>query len=364
MEISVTKPFLPDFEEYTKKIFGIWEREWLTNFGALHDQLNNSLMERLRLKNLSLFTNGHLALESALEALDVTGEVITTPFTFASTTNAIIRKGLTPIFCDISADTYCIDPNKIEKLITANTTAILPVHVYGNVCDIEKIQEIAQKYHLKVIYDAAHGFGVEYNECGLGTFGDAVMFSFHATKIFHTIEGGGVSYSDNNLSENFKKIQNFGLDSSGNIDYSGGNGKMNEFQAAMGLCNLEYIDCIIEIRQKLFQEYDKILSEIQGISLPIRQKHVRHNYSYYYITIDSEIFGENRDTVYDRLHFNKIYARKYFYPLTNKVIKDLNGQNNLPIAQKISESVLVLPLYTTLTLVEISRICNIIKEGH
>lgn len=366
MEITVTKPVLPALDTYMSMISGIWDREWLTNFGQLHNQLEELLIKKLMLENLALFTNGHIALESALEALELTGEVITTPFTFASTTNAILRKGLTPVFCDIDAETYCIDANKIEALITPKTSAILPVHVYGNVCDVEKIEEIAKKYGLKVLYDAAHGFGVEYKGRGLGCYGDAAMFSFHATKIFHTIEGGGVAVHDIELKEKLHQIQNFGYGINEDSILPGGNGKMNEFQAAMGLCNLETIDDVVVRRSSIFQQYNERLCGIKGITLPITQDHVRKNYAYYYITVDKEQFGESRDEVHDRLKEHGVLSRKYFSPITSQLVREefFDSIQRTDIARKVSDSVLVLPVYTTLSQVEVAKICSIILEGH
>lgn len=242
MVINVTRSSLPDFAEYIDEIKDLWDTHWLTNMGSKHKALQQALVDYLKVKDITLFTNGHLALEAAIEALDRKGEIITTPFTFASTTHAIIRKGSIPIFCDIEPNHFTIDPDKIESLITDKTIAILPVHVYGNVCDVDRIAKIAAKYQLKVIYDAAHAFKVEYLDQGIGTYGDATMFSFHATKVFHTIEGGAITYNDKDLSFKLDNIKNHGINGPETVIYEGGNAKMNEFQAAMGLCNLRHID--------------------------------------------------------------------------------------------------------------------------
>ena len=240
--IQVTQSSMPPLEEYIEEIRDIWESYWLTNMGVKHNQLEESLVRYMNADNVTLFTNGHLALESAIAALELSGEVITTPFTFASTTHAIIRNKLEPVFCDINPIDYTIDVQKIESLITDKTAAILPVHVYGNICDVKKINEIAMKYNLKVIYDAAHAFGVTVDGVGVGNFGDMSIFSFHATKVFNTIEGGAITYKDSNLKRVLNNIKNFGITGPDTVEYFGGNAKMSEFQAAMGLCNLRYIE--------------------------------------------------------------------------------------------------------------------------
>ena len=254
-QILVTRSSMPSIDEYIEEIRDLWESKWLTNMGSKHRSLESQLSDYLKVPNISLFTNGHLALECILAALNLTGEVITTPFTFASTTHAIVRCGLTPVFCDINSEDYTIDVNKIECLITEKTSAIVPVHVYGNVCNVDKIEKIAIKYNLKVIYDAAHAFGVTVNGKGIGTFGDASMFSFHATKVFNTIEGGAVTYRDSLIKDKLEAIKNFGITSSETVEYVGGNAKMSEFQAAMGICNLRHVNNEIAKRKIVVERY-------------------------------------------------------------------------------------------------------------
>ena len=359
--INVTSSSMPDFSEYIDEIKDLWETKWLTNMGAKHNELKEKLKNYLKVSGISLFTNGHLALEAALSVLDLKGEVITTPFTFASTTQAIIRCGLTPVFCDINPDDYTIDVSKIEKLITDKTCAIVPVHVYGNVCDVEKIEEIAKKYNLKVIYDAAHVFGVRYKGQGIGAFGDASMFSFHATKVFNTIEGGCVTYNDEALSEKLKIQKNFGMKNQESYTAISGNGKMNEFQAAMGLCNLRHIDDEIEKRKKCARKYIELLS-VDGIKVWKEQENVTHNYAYFPVLFDKKVFGKSRDEVAVELMEENIFARKYFYPLTSEFecYKDRFDINPTPVAKDVSENILTLPLYADLKEEEIEKICEII----
>lgn len=365
-KILVTQPSLPAMEEYVREIEGIWQDHWLTNFGSRHNQLCEKLKKFLDIPQISLFSNGHLALEAMLEAFDLEGEVITTPFTFASTTHAIVRKGLTPVFCDIDEHTYCIDPNKIEALITPRTCAILPVHVYGIVCDVEAIQKIAQKYDLKVIYDGAHAFGVKKDGAGIGRFGDATMFSFHATKVFHTIEGGAITYSDEKLAMKFHQLQNFGFGDSDDAELVGGNAKMNEFQAAMGLCNLRRNDVSVAARKRAVDRYMERLSDVEGLVLPPVQPGVQRNFAYFPVRFLKDRFGEDRDEVMARLESHNIFSRKYFYPLTS-AFQCYQGRfvgGDTPIAQTVSETVLALPIYEGLTDSDVDRVCDVILEGH
>ena len=363
-QINVTKSSMPEFEEYVEKIKTIFENRHLTNMGPLHNELKDKLACYMKVKNVSLFTNGHIALESVLSALKLEGEVITTPFTFASTTQAIVRCGLTPVFCDVNEEDYTIDVDKIEELITEKTCAIVPVHVYGNVCDVERINEIAEKYNLKVIYDAAHVFGVEYKGRGIGDYGDASMFSFHATKVFNTIEGGCVTYSDENLIKELRMQKNFGMENQESYPEIAGNGKMNEFQAAMGLCNLKHIDGEIAKRKKVAERYIERL-KAEGIKVWSEQKDVVHNYAYFPVVFDKAKFGKNRDEVAEVLAKENIFSRKYFYPLTSefKCFKGKFKINETPVAKIIAENVLCLPMYADLTLEEVDRICDIILGG-
>ncbi len=360
--IQVTKSSMPPIEEYINEIKGLWDSHWLTNMGEKHIELEDRLKKYLKTKNISLFANGHLALECAIAALDLTGEVITTPFTFVSTTHAIIRNGLRPVFCDINPEDYTIDVTQIEKLITDRTSAIVPVHVYGNVCNIEEIQRIADKYNLKVIYDAAHSFGVTVNGSGIGIYGDISMFSFHATKVFNTIEGGALTYNNSKFQQILKNIKNFGITSPETIEYVGGNAKMNEFQAAMGLCNLRHIDEEINNRKLVVDRYNERLRSIDGIILSKPQKGVKSNYAYFPVIFDG--FKKNRNQVFEELKVNDIGTRKYFYPLTNSIecYEDKYDVKDTPVAKHIAEHVLTLPLFADLTIEEVDRICDIIKR--
>ncbi len=360
-KIYVNKSSMPSFDEYVEEIKSIWDTVHLTNGGSIHNKLQLKLKDYLKVDNVELFVNGHLALYCALKALELKGEIITTPFTFASTTNAIVQAGCTPIFCDVKAD-YTIDESKIESLITDKTVAILGVHVYGNICAVEEIQRIADKHGLKVIYDAAHAFGVEYKGQGIGAYGDVSMFSFHATKVFHTIEGGGLTYKDSSLTQKFVQYRNFGIDGQ-ELACFGTNAKMNEFQAAMGVCNLRHIDNEIELRKKVFERYNEKLSNIDGLKLLSSDKTIKQNYAYYPILVEKEKFGMNRDELIDKLAKNDICARKYFYPLVseNKEFKE-DLTFDTPNAKHYSRNVLCLPLYSSLSLDDVDKICNVILK--
>jgi dTDP-4-amino-4,6-dideoxygalactose transaminase len=364
--INVTRSLLPPMEEYIEEIKPIWESHWLTNMGEKHQELERELNEYLKVKNISLMSNGHMALELAIQAMNLTGEVITTPFTFASTTHAIVRNGLLPVFCDIDPEDFTIDTEKIESLITDRTTAIVPVHVYGNICHIEEIERIAKKYGLRVIYDAAHTFGETYKNVGTGNFGDASAFSFHATKVFNTIEGGAVCYGDAELGNRLYHLKNFGISSEVVVDGIGANAKMNEFQAAMGICNLRHVDEEIEKRKHIAECYRERLSGIKGLRLNTVQKEVKSNYAYFPIIIEPEKFGETRDEICKRLQGNGIYARKYFYPITNSFdcYKDRFNPNDTPVALRISNEVMTLPLYGELEEETVNKICDIIAESN
>ncbi len=359
-KILVTRSSMPDFDEYVEEIRPLWESAWLTNMGVLHEKLHDELIDYLQVPGLTMFSNGHMALEMALDAMKLSGEVITTPFSFSSTTHAITRNGLTPVFCDINPDNYTIDADKIEELITEKTTAIVPVHVYGNICDVEKIDKIAKKHGLKVIYDAAHAFGVKYKGRGIGNYGDASMFSFHATKVFNTIEGGAVSYNDKDFEKVLRYLKNFGITDKENVDYIGGNAKMNEFQAAMGICNLRHIEREIGKRRKVVERYIERLDGVCGLIIQKPQEGVESNYAYFPLVVDN--YKISRNGLYDLLAENNIFARKYFYPL----ITDYNCYREsfkdvkLPVAKRISDNVLTLPCYADLSLDTVDRICDII----
>lgn len=361
--ILVTRSSMPPIEEYIEEIKPIWDSHWLTNMGVKHNQLEKELIDYLGVKYLSLFTNGHLALELAIQGMNLSGEVITTPFTFASTTHAIIRNGLTPVFCDINLENYTIDVTKIEQLITDKTSAIIPVHVYGNICDVKEIERIAKKYDLKVIYDAAHAFGVKINGQGVGTYGDASMFSFHATKVFNTIEGGAVVFPHEEFGNILYKLKNFGIKSEVIVDGIGSNAKMNEFQAAMGICNLRHIKEEINKRKKVVERYRRNLIDVPGLKIMENVEGVESNYAYFPVLFDENIFGYTRNEVSDKLKKKNIFARKYFYPLTN-TFDCHHGKydvNETPIAQHVAKRVLTLPLFADLPLEDVDRICEIIK---
>lgn len=360
--IMVTQSSMPSLDEYVDEIRDIWDSHWLTNMGTKHEKLSQMLKEYLGVPEISLFVNGHMALEMAIQALNLSGEVITTPFTFISTTHAIVRNGLVPVFCDINAEDYTIDENQIEKLITNKTSAILAVHVYGNVCHVEEIERIAQKHNLKVIYDAAHAFGIRYKGAGIGCFGDASMFSFHATKVYNTIEGGAISFVDKSLEDRLYNLKNFGILDEEIINSIGANAKMNEFQAAMGICNLKHVDADITKRKEIVEHYKARLADTEGIICCKGQKDVESNYAYFPVIIDRGRFGISRDTVYERLKEHGIYARKYFFPLTYRAqcYKGKFPPCFLPVAENISNNVLTLPLYPELSKKDVDIICDII----
>ena len=361
-EILVTQSSMPALDEYIAEIHDIWDSKWLTNMGAKHKRLQSELEDYLAVENIDLLTNGHMALELTMQAMKLSGEVITTPFTFASTTHAIVRNGLTPVFCDINPYDYNIDADKIESLITEKTCAIVPVHVYGNICDVEKIQKIADKHNLKVIYDAAHAFGVKYKGRGIGTFGDASCFSFHATKVFNSIEGGAVCFSDLRLGEAIYNLKNFGIRGPESVCGIGANAKMNEFCAAMGLCNLRHIDEEIQKRKNIVLRYRAKLSGIKGIQLVTPQEEVDSNYSYFPVVFHPSEFGKTRDEVFKALQDENIFARKYFYPIASEFecYRDEYDSFLTPVALEISNKVLTLPLYADLSLDDVDRICDII----
>ncbi len=362
--ILVTRSSMPDFEEYCEEIKDLWESRWLTNMGAKHKKLQKELEEYLLVDKVDLYINGHVALELALQALELKGEVITTPFTFASTTQAIVRSGLTPVFCDVNDVDFTMDVNKIEELITEKTCAIMPVHVYGNVCNLEEIERIAQKYDLKVIYDAAHAFGVKYKGRGIASFGDISMFSFHATKVFNTIEGGALCFSGEGLEKKLLHLKNFGISGPEEVVDIGTNAKMNEFCAAMGLCNLKHVDEEIAKRKLAVERYRSHLENVEGIQLSPVQDDVQPNYAYFPAFFDKEIFGADRDEVMEALAAQGIGARKYFYPLTNTFAcyEGKYDPQDTPIALELSQKVLTLPLYADLTVEEVDRICEYILK--
>lgn len=365
--ITVTKASLPDFNDYVDIIRPLWESHWLTNMGTYHQQLEQELKIYLDVPQLSLMVNGHMALELAIQAFDfpVGSEIITTPFTFISTTHAIIRNRLVPVFCDIKLDDYTIDESKIEELITEKTVAILPVHVYGNICDYKKIEEIADKYNLKVIYDAAHAFGEKINNIGVGNLGDMSIFSFHATKVFNTIEGGGITFHDPAWYKKLYNLKNFGIRSEELVAEVGANAKMNEFCAAMGLCNLKCVESNMEERKTRVHYYLNELKDLQGIKLPdYNKENINFSYGYFPVLFKPEILGVGkRDLVYDRLREKNIFSRKYFYPITADEVCFKNKYNKVPLnnARYAGNNILVLPLYPELEFEVIDEVTSIIK---
>ena len=364
--ILVTRSSMPLFEEYCAEIKDLWDSHWLTNMGLKHKELQKTLEDYLGVRHVTLYTNGHLALENAIAALNLPkgGEVITTPFTFASTTHAIVRNGLVPVFWDVREDDYTIDTDKMEALITDQTVAIVPVHVYGNLCNVEEIDRIAKKYGLKVIYDAAHAFAVKYKGVSSACFGDASMFSFHATKVFNTIEGGAVCFSNDSWVQLLNDMKNFGIRSEEEVQYVGGNAKMNEFQAAMGICNMRHLEEEIAKRKIVVERYRSRLSGVEGIKLSTIQKDVESNYAYFPVVFDG--YKYTRNEVFNRLAEVGIAARKYFYPLTNSFECYRNyptaGTEKTPVAQHMALRVLTLPLYADLCLEDVDKICDIILE--
>ncbi len=362
-KILVTQSSMPSYEEYIEAIKPLWDSHWLTNMGQYHKELEEKLKEYLEVAELSLMVNGHLALELAIQSFGFPegAEVITTPFTFISTTHAIVRNHLKPVFCDVKLSDGTIDETKIENLITEHTAAIVPVHVYGNICNIEAIQEIADKYNLKVIYDAAHAFGVKYKERGIGNYGDASIFSFHATKVYNTIEGGAVSFSDHKIYDKLYNLKNFGIRGEELVTEVGANAKMNEFAAIMGLCNLRHMDEVFEERKVRYEHYINRLSGTKGIRLFDRNESASNNYAYFPILIEED-FPVGRDELYEKLRKNNIYARKYFYPLSSDQVcfKNKYKKDELDCARELAKQVLILPLYAQLDMEDIDKIINLI----
>ncbi len=364
MSVLVTRSSMPPMQEYIDEISSIWDSHWLTNMGEKHKELQKRLRDKLEVENIELFTNGHMAIEMALQSLELTGEVITTPYTFVSTTHAIVRNNLTPVFCDVNPDDCTIDVNKIEQLITDKTTAIMPVHVYGNICDVDSIQEIADRHGLKVIYDAAHAFAEKKDGVSVGRFGDVSCFSFHATKVFNTIEGGAACYKDPKVGEKLYQLKNFGIKNEETINGIGANAKMNEFCAAMGICNLRHLDDEIKKRKLVYERYVERLAKIKGIRLINQSSKVDFNYAYFPIFVDAEKYGHDRNELYEVLMQHDIISRKYFYPITNACdcYSGRFNPNDTPIALRLSNEVITLPLYADLDDDIVEMICNIIQS--
>lgn len=364
-EVFVTRSSMPIYEDYVKAIKPLWDNRWLTNMGRYHRQFEQELKTFLQVKHVSLMVNGHMALEMALQSFGFPkwAEVITTPFTFISTTHAIVRNDLKPVFCDVKESDGTIDESKIEDIITEKTVAIMPVHVYGNVCNTEEIQRIADKYNLKVIYDAAHAFGETYKKQGIGSFGDASIFSFHATKIFNTIEGGAVTFSDSRIHDKLYNLKNFGIRGEELVVEVGANAKMNEFCAIMGLCNLKRVEETINVRKECHERYMEFLAGVKGIRFFDWNPDATRNYGYFPIIIEKD-YPMSRDMLYDKLKDNGIYTRKYFYPLTSDqaCFKNKYRNNRLDVARRLAERVLVLPLYEGLGKEQIARISDIVYK--
>lgn len=366
--INVTKSSMPSFEEYIEALRPIWESRWLSNRGTASVEFENDLKRYLGCDNIWLFANGHVALEVALQALDlnkgmpdgVKGEVITTPYTHISTTNAIVRNGLEPVFVDVKEDNYTINPELIEKAITDKTVAIVATHVYGFLCDVKAIDAIAKKHNLKVVYDAAHAFGVTLNGVSAAGFGDAAMFSTHATKVFHTIEGGLVSYKDPELFKAMKYIVNFGFTSQEEAEYVGTNARMNEFEAIMGICNLRHLNEEIAKRKIAGDHFTERLDGVKGIKLIKPEEGLIWNYAYYPVIFDG--YKETRDEIKAKLEAEDIFPRKYFYPITSRFacFTERYGNVSVPVAAHAADSVLTLPMYADLTIEDVDHICDII----
>lgn len=364
MRVNVTRSSMPTFEEYCEEIRDLWDSHWLTNNGNKLLSLERQLGDFLQSAYVSLFCNGHMALEALLHSLDLEGEVITTPFTFASTTHAIVRSGLTPVFGDIRESDYTLDPKGIESLITEKTRAIVPVHVYGCLCDVETIQSIADRHHLPVIYDAAHAFGVTKGGVSAARFGLASMFSFHATKVYHTIEGGAVATQDQALADRLALERNYGITGPEDVVTVGGNAKMNEFQAAMGLLNLRRVHADIARRKAVHDAYCALLSDVEGLRLPPAQEGVEHNYAYFPVVFEGG--RAMRDAVCDALAKEGVYARKYFYPLITdfECYRGRPGFDSarLPVARRVSDGVATLPIYPDLAQEDVSLISQTVRR--
>ena len=364
-QIFVTRSSMPPYEEYIEAIKPLWESHWLTNMGKYHQQLEKELERFLDVWSISLTVNGHMALELVIQSFGFPegSEVITTPFTFVSTTHAIVRNRLEPVFCDVKETDGTIDEDKIEALITPKTVAIVPVHVYGNLCNIEKIGEIADKYNLRVIYDAAHAFGVRYKDRGVGNYGDASIFSFHATKVFHTIEGGAVVCKDKGMYDRMHDLKDFGIRNEELTASVGANGKMNEFSAIMGLCNLKHIDEAFASRKHVYELYRECLKGIKGIRIPVPEIAANRNYAYFPIFVEQG-YPYSRDELFHFLDAEGLHARKYFYPLTadQACFKNRYKGADLSVARRLSKQVMVLPMYEGLSDEAVDRVLNVICD--
>lgn len=363
-QITVTSPLMPEFDEFAQMLLQVWENKWITNNGQFHQQLEAALCQYLKVPYISLFTNGTLPLLTALQALRISGEVITTPYSFVATTHSIWWNGIKPVFVDIDPSNCGMDPNCIEAAITPKTTAIMPVHCYGRPCDISGIQKIADKYGLKVIYDAAHAFGVEVNGKSILEYGDISTLSFHATKVYNTVEGGAMVVHSKSMKQRIDYLKNFGFENETEVIAPGINGKMDEIRAVFGLLNLKQVDKAIDVRRKVAKKYREALSEVKGIRFFDDMPGVRHNYSYFPIFVDVEEYGITRDQLYFKMRDHNVLGRRYFYPLISSfsTYRGLPSAapENLPNATKIANEVICLPMHHLITDDEINRVLDII----
>jgi dTDP-4-amino-4,6-dideoxygalactose transaminase len=365
--IYVTRPFLPPLDEFCQGLSEIWESGWLTNEGPILRRFTDELSAVCETDNLCLFTNGTLALEIALRGMGISGEAVTTPYTFAATTHALFMNGIKPIFVDIKPDYYTLDPEKIEEAITPRTTAILAVHVYGHPCKLNALADIARRHNLKLIYDAAHAFGVKIGDTSIAHYGDLSVFSFHATKLFHSAEGGMLTFKDSGLKGIFNYLKNFGIKNEVEVVLPGTNAKMNEMQALMGIQVLKYFDQLIQRRAAITRIYREHLKAVPGIRLvPSMQHEIKYNYSYMPIEIDEKEFGMSRDALYVGLKRWNVHTRRYFYPLTCDFpcYRDISVVSQLPVARRTAERILTLPIYDSLNLSDVEAICEIIMSIH
>ena len=364
-KIFVTEPFLPPLAEFIPYLETIWDRKILTNGGPFHAEFEKALCEYLGVEHLALFTNGTIALITALQSLGITGEVVTTPYSFVATAHSLLWNGIKPVFVDVDPETLNLDPDKLEAAITPETTGILPVHCYGQPCDVGSIQKIARQHKLKVIYDAAHAFGVECDKGSILNYGDLSVLSFHATKVFNTFEGGAIVCPDARTKERIDQLKNFGIVDEVTVVETGINGKMSEFNSAFGLLQLKYMDDVIAARGKVDATYRRLLGEAKGIRCLLKGAATRPNYSYFPILVDSE-YSLSRDALYDKLRGHDIFARKYFYPLISDfpMYRGLASarRDNLPVAADAAERILCLPMSAALTQGEQRRICDLILK--
>jgi dTDP-4-amino-4,6-dideoxygalactose transaminase len=363
--IYVTRPYLPPLEEFCKGLQEIWDNQWLTNNGPILQRFTQELCNTFETDNICLFNNGTLALQIALQGMGISGEVITTPYTFVATTHALFWNKIRPVFVDIEPEFYTLDPEKVEAAITPWTTAILAVHVYGHPCKLNALADIARRHNLKLIYDAAHAFGIKIGNKPIGHFGDLSMFSFHSTKLFHSIEGGMLIFREAGLKGMFDYLKNFGFKNEVEVVMPGTNAKMNEMQALMGIHVLKYLEETIKKRAKITVIYRSRLSEIPGIRLvPSLPAEIRYNYAYMPIEVDEREFGMSRDTLYEKLKDWNVHSRRYFYPLISDFpcYRSISVNDSLTVARRVADSILTLPIYDSLDLTDVETICDIITS--